>query len=180
MDEETKLLYSSIELDKIDINSPLLCCFNNFNDLINELYKRYDFFEKTNILKYSNNMSIDLNINNLNKGKSHNNIDSNKEYYICKVKGHSTGFCKFDFLNKESNNYKNNSFNNKNNYKNHNNNNNIKFNLKRNNNNYHSSNINEDNYNYSNDDNISDNSMNIMMRMILRMKHILILLVVSQ
>jgi len=96
-------------------------------------------------------MSIDLNVNNVNKGKSYNNI-SNKGYYchICKVKGHSTDFCKFNSINKE-NNYKNNSFKNKNNYKNDNN---IKFNLKRNNNNYHSSNINEDNYN----DDISDNS----------------------
>jgi len=33
-------------------------------------------------------MSIDLNINSVNKGKSYNNINSNKEYYchICKVK----------------------------------------------------------------------------------------------
>jgi len=33
-------------------------------------------------------MSIDLNVNNVNKGKSYNNINSNKEYYchICKVK----------------------------------------------------------------------------------------------
>jgi len=98
-------------------------------------------------------MSIDLNINNVNKGKSYNNFNSNKEYYchICIVKGHSTDFCKFNSLNKENNNYKNNSFKNKNNYKNYNN---IKFNLKRNNNNYHSSNINEDNFN----DDISDNS----------------------
>ncbi|KAG4094616.1 hypothetical protein H8356DRAFT_1427790 [Neocallimastix lanati (nom. inval.)] len=107
MDEETNLLYSSIELDKI----------------VNELYKRHNFFEKANILKYSNNISIDLNNNNVNKGKSYNNINSNKEHYchICKVKGHSTNFCKFNSLNKENNNYKNNSFKNKNNYKNHNN-----------------------------------------------------------
>jgi len=66
----------------------------------------------------------------VNKGKSYNNINSNKEHYchICKVKGHSTNFCKFNSLNKENNNYKNNSFKNKNNYKNHNN---IKFNLKK-------------------------------------------------
>jgi len=83
----------------------------------------------TNILKYSNNMSIDLNVNNVNKGKSYNNINSNKEYYchICKVKGNSTDFCKFNSLNKENNNYKNNSFKNKNNYKNYNN---IKFKTK--------------------------------------------------
>ena len=66
----------------------LIYSFKNFNDLVNELYKRHDFFEKANILKYSNNMSIDLNVNNVNKGKSYNNINSNKEYYchICKVK----------------------------------------------------------------------------------------------
>jgi len=67
IDEETNLLYSSIELDKNGINSPPIYSFNNFNDLINELYKRYNFFKKENILKYSNNMSIDLNINNVNK-----------------------------------------------------------------------------------------------------------------
>jgi len=38
MDEETKLLYSSIELDKIGINSPPIYRFKNFNDLVNELY----------------------------------------------------------------------------------------------------------------------------------------------
>jgi len=77
-------------------------------------------------------MSIDLNINNVNKGKSYNNINYNKEYFchFCKIKGHSTDFCKFNSLNKENNNYKNNSFKNKSNYKNHHNNNNIKFNLK--------------------------------------------------
>ena len=130
MDEETNLLYSSIELDKIGINSSPIQSFKNFNDLVNELYKRHNFFEKANILKYSNNISIDLNNNNVNKGKSYNNINSNKEHYchICKVKGHSTNFCKFNSLNKENNNYKNNSFKNKNNYKNHNN---IKFNLKK-------------------------------------------------
>jgi len=97
MNEETKLLYSSIELNKIGINSPPIYSFKNFNDLVNELYKRHDFFEKANILKYPNNMFIDLNVNNVNKGKSYNNINSKKEYYchICKVKGHSTDFCKF-------------------------------------------------------------------------------------
>ncbi|KAG4091514.1 hypothetical protein H8356DRAFT_1407929 [Neocallimastix lanati (nom. inval.)] len=64
MDEETKLLYSSIELDKFGIKSPPIYSFKNFNDLVNELYKRHDFFEKANLLKYSNNISIDLNINN--------------------------------------------------------------------------------------------------------------------
>ena len=81
MDEETKLLYSSIELDKFGIKSPPIYSFKNFNDLVNELYKRHDFFEKANLLKYSNNISIDLNINNVNKGKSYNNINSKKEYY---------------------------------------------------------------------------------------------------
>jgi len=39
-------------------------------------------------------MSIDLNINNVNKGKSYNNVNYSKDYYchICKVKGHSTIF----------------------------------------------------------------------------------------
>ena len=114
MNEETKLLYSSVELDKIGINSPPIYSFNNFNDLILMNYiKRHNFFEKTNILKYSNNMSIDLNVNNVNKGKSYNNINSNKEYYchICKVK-----FILLIY-----------SFKNKNIHKN---NNNIKFNFK--------------------------------------------------
>jgi len=58
-------------------------------NLINEWYKRHELFSKRQIYqKYSNNMSIDLNINSVNKGKSYNNINSNKEYYchICKVK----------------------------------------------------------------------------------------------
>jgi len=32
MDEETILLYSSIELDKNGINSPSIYSFNNFNE----------------------------------------------------------------------------------------------------------------------------------------------------
>jgi len=116
MNEETKLLYSSVELDKIGINSPPIYSFNNFNDLILMNYiKRHNFFEKTNILKYSNNMSIDLNFNNVNKGKSYNNTNSNKEYIIvisAKLKVILLIFCIFNSLNKE-----NNSFKNKNNYK---------------------------------------------------------------
>jgi len=116
MNEETKLLYSSVELDKIGINSPPIYSFNNFNDLILMNYiKRHNFFEKTNILKYSNNMSIDLNVNNVNKGKSYNNTNSNKEYIIvisAKLKVILLIFCIFNSLNKE-----NNSFKNKNNYK---------------------------------------------------------------
>ena len=45
-DEEIKLLYSYIELDKIGINSPSICSYNDFNDRINELYKRHDLFGK--------------------------------------------------------------------------------------------------------------------------------------
>ena len=69
MDEETKLLYSLIELEKIRINSPSIYNFKNFNDLIDELYRRHDFFEKANLLKYSNYIPSDYNINNIKRFK---------------------------------------------------------------------------------------------------------------
>jgi len=44
LDEETKLLYAINELDKIGINLPSIYNYMNFEDLIKELSKRYDFF----------------------------------------------------------------------------------------------------------------------------------------
>ena len=70
-------------------------------------------------MKYSNNIPIDFNINNINRSKLKFNKNSNREDYchIGKTKGNSTDFCKFNSLTKE--NYKINK--NNNNYKNKNN-----------------------------------------------------------
>jgi len=38
-----------------------------FDELVSELYKRHDFFEKANILKYSNNITNETSVNNINK-----------------------------------------------------------------------------------------------------------------
>jgi len=51
LDEETKLLYAVNELDKIGINSPPIYQFKTFDELIKELNKRHDFFEKAEIFK---------------------------------------------------------------------------------------------------------------------------------
>jgi len=86
LDEETKLQYSIHELYKIGINSPPIYNFNTFDELVTELYKRHDFFEKANILKSSNNNIKEESVNNINKKQENNktfnktNIRENKEY----------------------------------------------------------------------------------------------------
>jgi len=72
---------------------------------MDKLYGRHDFFEKVNILKYSNDIPSDSNINNINRSKLNFNKNSNRKYYyhICKTKGHSSDFCKFNSLTKENN-----------------------------------------------------------------------------
>jgi len=97
-DEETKLLFAVNELDRIGINSPPIYSYKTFDDLIKELSKKHDFFEKAEILRSKTTVVNDSNVNNINKNKPNNNKNynnSNKirnEYYchICKTKGHST------------------------------------------------------------------------------------------
>ena len=59
MDEEIKLFYSSIELDKIDINSPPLYSFKNFiknisTDVPDIFIKFYNFISNTTPFKIIN------------------------------------------------------------------------------------------------------------------------------
>ena len=156
-DEETKLLFAVNELDRIGINSPPIYSYKTFDDLIKELNKRHDFFEKAEILRSKTTVINDSNVNNINKNKPNNNKNYNNtnkirnEYYchICKTKGHTTDHCKYNLLIRENNksddndkNYKNNNYKNKNYYKRYNN-----------KNNYYSGNIINKNNDKSNNNN---------------------------
>ena len=125
------------------------------DELVSELYKRHDFFKKANILKSSNDITNETSVNNINKKqeriKTLNkiNIKESREYYchICKTKGHSTNYFKFNLLTKEDNNNKQNRNKNKkyrNNYKNK----------------YHTNIVKNDNHEEYNEKSIDKNGMN--------------------
>jgi len=75
LDEETKILFFLPKLDRIRIISSPIYNFKNIDNLINELYRRYD--SRNNILKYINKINIRSNINNINKCKI--NFNKNKK-----------------------------------------------------------------------------------------------------
>jgi len=87
-DEETKLLFAVNELDRIGINSPPIYSYKTFDDLIKELNKRHDFFEKAEILRSKTTVVNDSNVNNINRNKPNNNKNHNNsnkirnEYYF--------------------------------------------------------------------------------------------------
>ena len=66
-------LFAVYELDRIGINSPPIYSYKTFDDLIKELNKRHDFFEKAEILRLKTTVVNNSKVNNINKNKPNDN-----------------------------------------------------------------------------------------------------------